>query len=215
MISKTLLTALPFAALAFGPLPAFAQNTAKPDLSRARQIVEQVCAACHGVDGNSAASANPSLAGQVAEYTTRQLRHFKEGVRVNAVMQGMTAALKPEEMTALGVYFSQQKPTLQTARDATTVVKAQALYRAGDAGSGLPACSSCHAPNGAGLPKNYPRLSGQYADYTYAQLKAFKSGERGADKDGKDSNGKVMSAVAQHMTDAQMKALADYTAGLR
>ncbi len=215
MMSKTLLAALPFAALAFGPMSAYAQGTAKPDLSRARQIVEQVCTACHGTDGNSPTAANPNLAGQVAEYTTRQLNHFKAGIRVNAIMQGMTAPLTPEEMTALGVYFSQQKPKLQTARDKTTVVKAQALYRAGDAASGLPACSSCHAPNGAGMPKNYPSVSGQYADYTYAQLKAFKAGERGADKEGKDTNGRIMGAVAQRMSDAQMKALSDYMAGLR
>ncbi len=215
MMSKTLLAALPFAALAFGPMSAHAQGPAKPDLARAKQIVEQVCAACHGADGNSPTAANPNLAGQVAEYTTRQLNHFKAGIRVNAIMQGMTAALTPEEMTALGVYFAQQKPKRLTARDATTVVKAQALYRAGDAASGLPACSSCHAPNGAGMPKNYPSVSGQYADYTYAQLKAFKAGERGADKDGKDTNGKIMGAVAQRMSDAQMKALSDYMAGLR
>ena len=92
---------------------------------------------------------------------------------------------------------------------------AQSLYRAGDATSGLPACAGCHSPNGAGIPKNFPRLSGQYADYTYAQLKAFKAGERGNDQDGKDTQGKIMWAVAQHMNDAQMKALADYAAGLR
>ena len=74
----------------------------------------------------------------------------------------------------------------------------------------MPACAACHSPNGAGIPKNYPRLAGQYADYTYAQLKAFKAGERGADKDGKDAQGRIMAAIAQKMTDAQMKAVADY-----
>ena len=79
----------------------------------------------------------------------------------------------------------------------------------------MPACAGCHSPNGAGVPKNFPRLSGQYADYTYAQLKAFKAGERGNDQDGKDTQGRIMWGVAQHLSDAQMKALADYAAGIR
>jgi cytochrome c553 len=118
-------------------------------------------------------------------------------------------------MVALGMYFSRQKPKGGAAKDPTLVKAGQSLYRGGLAGTGLPACSSCHSPTGAGIPKNYPRLAGQYADYTYAQLKAFKAGERGADKDGKDAQGRIMKAVAQKLSDEQMKAVADYTAGLR
>jgi len=188
---------------------------AKPDVAKAQQIANQVCAACHGADGNSAAAANPNLAGQDADYITLQLAHFKAGIRVNAVMQGMAATLSDADMKALGVYYSQQKPKGQAAKDAATVKLAQQLYRGGDAASAVPACASCHSPTGAGMPKNYPRVGGQYADYSYAQLKAFKSGERGADKDGKDGNGKIMGTIAGRMTDAQMKAVADYMAGLR
>ena len=188
---------------------------AKVDLAKAQQIVTQICAACHGADGNSAVSANPNLAGQHADYITLQLAHFKAGIRVNAVMQGMAATLSDADMKALGVYYSQQKPKGQAAKDAATVKLAQQLYRGGDAASAVPACASCHSPTGAGMPKNYPRVGGQYADYSYAQLKAFKSGERGADKDGKDANGTIMVTVAARMSDAQMKAVADYMAGLR
>lgn len=206
------------ALLAFAPL-AQAQSAAaakdKPDLAKARQTAEQVCAACHGADGNSAAPANPNLAGQGAEYITRQLLHFKSGVRVNAIMQSMVAALSDADMKALGAYYAQQKPKVLGAKDAALAKTGQRLYRAGDVATGLPACSSCHSPDGAGIPKNYPRLSGQYADYTYAQLKAFKAGERGNDEAGKDAQGKIMWAVAQRLSDSQMKALADYTAGLR
>ena len=202
-------------ALALCSPPAAAQGAGKPDLAKAKQTAEQICAACHGADGNSAVAANPNLAGQGAEYISRQLQHFKAGIRVNAVMQGMVSALSPEDMVALGIYFSQQKPKSLGAKDPARVAMAQSLYRAGDATSGLPACAACHSPNGAGVPKNFPRLSGQYADYTYAQLNAFKSGERGNDKDGKDTQGRIMWAVAQHMTDTQMKALADYASGLR
>src|SRR4029434_7803088 len=97
--------------------PTLAQGTGKPDLAKAKQIADTVCAACHGADGNSAIAANPNLAGQGAEYISRQLQHFKAGIRVNAVMQGMAAPLSPEDMTGLGLYYAQQKPKAGTARD--------------------------------------------------------------------------------------------------
>lgn len=199
---------------------AFAQEAPKPagaapDLAKARQIVTQICAACHGADGNSVAPANPNLAGQVADYITLQLAHFKAGVRVNPTMQAMAATLSDADMQALGVYFSQQKPKGLAAHDPALVKSAQRLWRGGDLAGGAPACAGCHSPTGAGIPKNYPRLAGQYADYTYAQLKAFKAGERGADAAGKDVNGRIMNAIAQKLTDTQMKAIADYAAGLR
>ncbi len=216
MIRKTpLLVVLSTVAMALAASPAAAQAPAKPDLAKAREIAQNVCAACHGADGNSAASINPNLAGQGADYITRQLQHFKSGVRANAIMQGMSASLTPADMVALGIYYSQQQPKLLTARDPALAKAGQTLYRAGDAATALPACSACHLPNGVGVAKNFPRVAGQHADYTYAQLKAFKAGERGNDKGGVDVNGKIMRAIAARMDDAQMKALADYTAGLR
>jgi len=204
-------------ALALFPLPpaAAAEGAAKVDLVRAKQVAESVCAACHGADGNSVASINPNLAGQGAEYITRQLQHFKAGIRANPTMVAMAASLTPDEMVALGVYYSGQKPKGGTAKDPALVKTGQSLFRGGVAATGLPACASCHAPNGAGIPRNYPRLAGQHADYAYAQLQAFKAGDRGADKDGKDAQGKIMAAIAQKMSDAQMKAVTDYAAGLR
>jgi cytochrome c553 len=187
----------------------------KPDLAKAESIVKEVCSACHGTDGNSPTPVNPGIAAQPAEYITLQLTHFQAGIRLNPVMQGMAATLKPEDMKALGHYFSQQKPKNLAAKDAALVTAGQKLYRGGDAAAGVPACAACHAPNGAGVPKSYPRLAGQYADYTYAQLKAFKAGERGADKDGKDVNGRIMATIAAKMSDSQMKAVAEYTSGLR
>jgi cytochrome c553 len=203
-------------AVAFG-LPAFAvaQAPAKPDLARARDIVNQVCSACHGADGNSALPANPSLAGMPADYITTQLSHFKAGVRQNAVMQGMAATLSDADMVSLGAYFASQAPKPQAAKDASLVRLGQKLWRAGDAATGVPACSACHGPTGAGVPKNYPRIAGQWSDYTVAQLKAFKAGERGMDKDGKDVMGRIMHGVAQGLTEAQMRAVAEYAQGLR
>lgn len=204
---------------AMGPTRAFAEEAkagAEPDLARAKQLVSQVCAACHGPDGNSPTPAYPSIAAQPADYITVQLAHFKSGVRPNPIMQPIAATLSDADMRALGAFMAQQKARGDTAKDRNSVMIAQTLYRAGDAETGLPACASCHGPDGAGVPKNYPRIGGQHADYTYAQLKAFKAGERGGGEHAaKDPNGSIMATIASRLTDAQMKALADYTAGLR
>jgi cytochrome c553 len=203
-------------AVAFGlPALAGAQAPAKPDLAKAQQIVSQVCLACHGPGGTSPLPANPSLAGMPADYITVQLRHFKAGVRVNPVMQGIAATLSDADMVALGAYYAAQEPKVAGAKDAALARQGQKLWRTGDAANGVPACSACHGPTGAGIPKNYPRLGGQWADYTFAQLKAFRAGERGNDPAGKDINGKIMAGVARGMTDAQMKAVAEYAQGLR
>jgi len=202
-------------AIAQAPAPTPAAPVKGPDLAKAQSIVKDLCSACHGQDGNSATPVNPNLAGQPAEYITQQLEHFKSGIRVNPVMQGMAAPLAPEDMKALGVYFSQQKPKGLAAKDPALVTAGQKLFRGGDASAGIPACAACHAPNGAGVPKNYPRLAGQYADYTYTQLKSFKGGERGADKEGKDVRGRTMATISARMSDDQMRALAEYTSGLR
>ena len=213
---KRLLVVL--AACALSPLAA-AQTPAAPagapSLERGRQIANQVCAACHGADGNSPTPANPNIAGQHADYITLQLAHFKAGIRVNPIMQGMAAPLTDGDMRSVALHYAQQKPKGLAAKDVTLVKSGQALWRGGDAASGVPACSACHGPAGAGIPKSYPRVAGQYADYTYAQLRAFKTRERGADQAGKDANGRVMTGVVEHLTDAQMKAVAEYAAGLR
>jgi len=191
-----------------------AEEGAKPDLAKAKQIVDTVCAACHGADGNSPTPVNPSLAGQHAEYIVLQLTHFKSGIRNNPVMAGMAASLTPEDMKALGEYFAQQKPKPPAAKDPTLVSAGQKLYRGGSATSAVPACAACHAPTGVGIPTRYPRLSGQHADYTFAQLQAFKAGARGMDKEGKDVNGRVMAQIASRMSEQDMRALAEYASGL-
>jgi cytochrome c553 len=210
-----LLTAMVIAAGALPASPARAEEgAAKPDLAKAKQIVDQVCSACHGADGNSPSPSNPNLAGQQADYIASQLAHFKSGIRSNPVMAGMAAPLTPEDMRSLGAYFSQQKPKGSAAKDAELAAAGQKLFRGGDAASGVPACAACHAPNGAGIPSRYPRLSGQYADYVLAQLRAFKAGERGMDKEGKDVNGKIMAQIAGRMNDQAIASVAQYTAGL-
>ena len=186
----------------------------KPDIEKARKIAETVCAACHGIDGNSPTSANPILAGQGADYLFKQLMEFKaaEGkpaIRNNAIMAGMTAALSPEDMNGLAAYFSQQKIKPSAATNEKLVESGKHLWRKGDFDRGIPACSGCHGPAGAGIPAQYPRLAGQYAEYTELQLKNFRSEERSNDPEG------MMRAIADRLSDKQIKALADYIAGLR
>jgi cytochrome c553 len=202
------------AALCAWPALALAQTPAAP-ASNASEIVATVCVACHGNDGHSIAPMYPNIAGLPAIYITTQLTHFKAGIRPGTVMPGFVATLSDTDMAALGSYFATQAPKLNVANDPALVRAGQTIFRAGIAGSSVPACAACHAPNGAGIPKIYPRVSGQWADYSYAQLTAFAAGERGNDAGGKDANGRIMAAIASRLTDAQMKAVAEYMQGLR
>jgi cytochrome c553 len=187
------------------PVAAKAAPAAKQQT--AEQIVQGVCAACHGTDGNSAITLNPKLAGQHPEYLLKQLKNFKEGTRANAVMSGMVANLTPEDMQNLASYFSAQKQTLAKAKTNGAGSLGEKIYRGGIAKTNVPACAACHGANGSGIPKQFPRLAGQHADYTYQQLKTFRTGER--------ANAPMMMVIATKMTDAEMQAVADYMQGLR
>jgi cytochrome c553 len=196
------------------PALVLAQTDAAP-AADASQIVATVCVACHSTNGHSIAPMYPNIAGLPAAYITTQLTHFKAGIRPGTVMPGFAETLSEADMAALGAYFSAQAPKLGAADDPALTRAGQAIFRAGIATASVPACAGCHAPNGAGIPSVYPRVGGQWADYTYAQLKAFAAGERGNDKDGKDVNGRIMADIAKRLTDAQMQALAQYMQGLR
>ncbi len=211
MIKHSLLLSL---LLATGAVQAQDKAAAQPDLAKAKQTAEQVCGACHGTDGNSQIPVNPKLAGQHAEYLNKQLRNFKsEGgkpaERANPIMGGMVAALSEDDMKGLATYFAGQQLKPESAKNKASIELGQKLWRAGDVKRGIPACAACHGPAGAGLPAQYPRLSGQFADYTEAQLKAFRAGERANDP------AKMMRTIALKMTDPEIKAVADYAAGLR
>lgn len=186
-----------------------AQPAVKADPAQAQPIVAKSCVACHATDGNSPSPANPVLAGQHAEYTAKQLANFKSGERKSAVMMAMVPTLTPQDMKNLGAYFEAQKPKPRAGRDAELVMRGQQIFRGGIAVKGVAACASCHGPTGAGIPAQYPRVAGQYAEYTLAQLQAFRSGERA-----NDSN-LVMRAVAAKLSDQEIKAVSEYMAGLR
>lgn len=176
-------------------------------MNNVEQTAKTVCAACHGADGNSAISVNPKLAGQHPAYLAKQLKDFKSGKRDNAVMAGMAAMLSDKDITNIAKYFAAQTPTLAKAKDNGKGSLGEKIYRAGIADRKVPACASCHGAAGAGLPAQFPRLSGQHADYTLAQLKTFRTGAR--------ANAPMMIDIASRMTDAQMAAVADYIQGLR
>ena len=202
------MVALLAATSAFANEPATAPAS-KGDPKAAESIVNQVCAACHAVDGNSAAAANPKLAGLNAEYINKQLTNFKSGDRKNAVMGGIVASLTPQDMLNLSAYYSAQQPKPGTSKDQELALLGQKIYRGGVLGAGVPACASCHGAQGKGIPVQFPRLAGQHSDYIYTQLNAFRLGTRSID------GAKMMRTIAAKMTDADMKAVASYIQGLR
>jgi cytochrome c553 len=168
----------------------------------------QACFACHGVNGNSSTPMFPSLAGQHASYLAKQLADFKSGKRQNALMAGQVASLSPQDMADLAAFFAEQKPVPGNA-DETKVALGEKIYRGGNKESGVSACMACHSPTGAGNPPaRFPRLSGQHAAYTAAQLKAFRKGQRANDP------GKMMQNIAAHMSDKEIDAVASYIQGL-
>ncbi len=179
------------------------------DPAKAQKIVNEVCGACHGTDGNSTNPAYPSLAGQYAEYITKQLHDFKSGARRNAIMAPNVVGLSDEDMRNLGAYFAAQQPKPRLAKDPELVAAGQRIYRGGIPGSGVPACAACHGPNGAGIPVQFPRLAGQHARYVEGQLKHFRSGDRAND------GGRMMQVIARRMTDQEMRAVAEFVSGLR
>lgn len=197
---------------AFTAFPlAHAQEPVKGDPVKAQQLVTSVCAACHAVDGNSIAPANPKLAGQHAEYTTKQLMDFKSGERQNAIMTGIVTSnnLTPEDMKNLGAYFAANTIKPGSAKDKTLALEGEKIYKGGNPGSGVPACAACHGPTGAGIPVQFPRLGGQHKDYLLAQLNNFRTGARANDA------AKMMRVIAAKMTDQEMKAVAEYISGLK
>jgi cytochrome c553 len=212
---KRSLLALLCAMTAIGAQAADAAKAApKGDASRGQAIATTVCAACHGADGNSQLAVNPKLAGQHPEYLFKQMKNFKAAdgkpaERNSAIMNGMIAAFDDGQMRDLAAYFGAQKQTSDVAKNRETIELGQKLYRSGDLSKGLPACAACHGPAGAGLPAQFPRIGGQFAEYTEVQLKSFRDGVRANDPN------KMMRMVAIKMTDAEIKAVSDYIAGLR
>jgi cytochrome c553 len=175
--------------------------------ARGQQIAGAVCIACHGLDGMSAISANPNIAGMPEQYIAKQLALFKSGARKNATMQGMAANLTDADMKALGLhYFAQRAKANAIASNKALAEEGQRIFRGGIPELKVPACAGCHGGAGAGIPAIYPRLAGQWQEYTLNSLKGFSSGER---------TNVQMQTISSRMREKDMLAVAEYIAGMR
>lgn len=183
------------------------EDDGKIDLAAGEKAYQATCAACHGEDGNSSVPTQPTLAQQHPEYTAKQLHEFKDGKRTDAIMQGMAAALSNADIRNIAAWLGGQKAKPGVAKSAELAEAGEKIYRGGLADRSIPACAACHSPNGAGIPAEYPRLAGQFEEYTAKQLKTFGDNTR--------ANSEVMHDIAIHMTDAEINAVSDYIAGLR
>ena len=187
--------------------------TAKSDTAKGGAIAQAVCGACHGADGNANGPTFPKLAGQHAGYLAKELHNYKvvpgaaEPTRYNAIMNGIAAALSDTDIQNVSAYYAGQIYKPATAKVAATVDLGQKIWRGGIAERGVPACAACHGPTGAGIPVQYPRLAGQWGEYNEAQLTMFKGGVR--------KNNVAMTMIASRLSEAEIKAVADYAAGLR
>ena len=189
------------------PATAVPQTSVKVDSAAGGAKYDAVCASCHGAGGNSGTPANPKLAQQHPEYIVKQLQEFKSGKRPSPIMQGFAAQLTEQDMVNIAAYLGTQKAKPGFAKDRELVSLGEKIYRGGLQDRQLPACTGCHSPNGAGVPAQYPRLSGQHADYTASQLVAFRDGVR--------KNSTQMAQIAAKLNDREIRAVSDYVAGLR
>jgi len=194
------------ASASFSAMAADAAAATKPDLAKGEASFGTVCAACHGPDGNSVVPTYPKLAQQHAQYIVKQLTEFKSGKRDNAIMKGMASALSDDDMKNIAAFVSSKKSNPGSSTDPQLVTLGERIYRGGVADRQIPACAGCHSPNGAGIPAQYPRLAGQHAGYVETQLTTFRDGTRG--------NSLPMKEIAAKLNDREIKAVADYVAGL-
>jgi cytochrome c553 len=188
----------------FAPATVLAAGSAE-----AGQAKAAVCAACHGVDGNSFNPEWPVLAGQNAAYQVASLKAFKSGERVNVLMSAQVATLTDQDMEDIAAFFA-SKPRQPKAADQSKLQNGERLYRGGNKESSIAACIACHGPNGSGnAPAGYPAIGGQHAVYTAQQLRAYRSGERKSDLN------QMMRNNTARLTDAEIDAVASYVQGLR
>jgi len=179
---------------------------AKADAAKGGALYGAVCTSCHGADGNSGVPIYPKLAQQHPEYIAKQLGEYKSGKRANAIMSGLAASLSEDDARNIGAFLTSKTAKPGFAKDKDLATLGEKIYRGGIADRQIPACAGCHSPTGAGIPSQYPRLSGQHAEYTTSQLTQFRDGVR--------LNSLQMGQVAAKLNDKEIKALADYIAGL-
>jgi cbb3-type cytochrome c oxidase subunit III len=183
------------------------QKAAKADPAKGEAIFSATCIGCHGPAGNSMIPTNPKLSGQHEAYIYKQLNNFKSPDRAGTMMTAFASTLSDDDMKNVAAYLSAQAAQPGAAKDKDIVEIGKKIYRGGIAEKSVAACAGCHSPNGVGIPAQFPRLAGQHQDYTIAQLTGFRSGAR--------KNSPQMAAIAKRMSDDEIKAVADYVAGLK
>ena len=182
---------------------AVAQNSHADGVEKAA-----VCGACHGTDGNSVNPVWPSLAGQGADYTVKQLKAYKSGQRQNGLMSPMAMSLSDEDMMDIALFYQDKAPIIKSVA-ADQITNAEKLYRGGNKTRGIPACMACHGPNGAGNPAaKYPAIRGQHAEYTADQLQKYANNSRNTDQQ------QMMRMIAKKLTEKEMHQLARYVSAL-
>ena len=189
----------------------------KADVARGEQIANTVCAACHAADGNSGIAMYPRLAAQDAEYIILETHLIKDGKRTTGAagtMMPLVQSLSDDDIRNVAAYFQKQQPKAGEANPKENPELGARIFRGGLADKKLPACMSCHGPNGAGMPGGstakdgivaYPRLGGQHKAYVVEQLKAYQSGQR---------TNPIMVDIAKRMSADEMNAVANFIQGL-
>lgn len=175
------------------------------DADAAKPLVTNVCAACHGIDGNSVYPDIPSLAGQGEHYLREQLTEFRAQSR-SGVMGAIAAALSSADIRNVAAYFSREIAKPGTATDPALVRAGETIYRSGIPAKDVPACASCHALHGGGLAPEFPRLAGQHVAYVIRQLRAFRSGNRNSNPNA------MMRVLAAKLSDLEIEAVTQYIA---
>lgn len=174
------------------------------------ETLTMMCVACHGEDGNSFAGSFPNIAGQNEIYLLKQMREMQSGERPALLMTGMLMGMSDQDLEDLAAYYGDKIPS-QGVADPANVQLGESIYRAGIARKGIAACTACHSPSGQGNKlAGFPMLAGQWPEYTEAQLKAFRSGERKNDGDSK-----MMRLSAMDLNDEEIAAVASYLYGLQ
>ncbi|GAB4175244.1 MAG: hypothetical protein Kow0020_10880 [Wenzhouxiangellaceae bacterium] len=185
-----------------------AQAAGDPDAGQAKAAV---CAACHGIDGNSQFPQWPKIAGQHEDYLERQTRMIRDQQRDAPQMYPIVMNLGDQDIADLAAWYSSQTVSPGVA-DEALVPTGRRLYHGGDRERGIPACMACHGPTGAGVPaKGWPMLRGQHAQYTADRLRRYRDGQTNGPR---DANSAIMAAIAKNLTDEEIEALASYVEGL-
>jgi len=175
------------------------------DTTRLENMVDRLCSACHGQDGNSISTNYPKLAGLSAKYTEEQLRSFRDRTRSDKdavdAMWGWARSLTDQDIKEIGAYYAAQKRTSSEPGPEPLNSKGRTIYEQGMSDKGLPACALCHGAAGEGKD-DAPRIAGQHARYLVRQLKVFRSMQRPA--------AVAMHAIVTPLTDSDIDALAAY-----